>query len=175
MGQFADLINPATNMTLGYAEALLKNVEPRQFARLAAPAGVVVHSNHAAWNYGHLAIYPARCFELLGRPGGAPPIPAAWHDLFKDGTACHDDVEGTIYPAMGDVTKAFFDGYRAVMAAMAEAPDAAFTRQNPTEGRSRERFPTVGALLAFLTSGHLQMHLGQTSAWRRMMGLGSAN
>jgi hypothetical protein len=33
--------------------------------------------------------------------------------------------------------------------------------------------PTVGAAVNFMLGGHLQMHLGQVSAWRRAMGLGS--
>lgn len=175
MGQIADVIVPGGNLTLMYAEGLLKDVKPGQFARLAAPAGVKVHSNHAAWVYGHLAVYPARCMELLGQPAGAVALPPAWVELFKDGTPCLDDAEGTIYPPMEAVTKAFFDGYRAVQAALAKTDDATLLKVNPTEGRSRERFPTVGSVLGFLTGGHMQMHLGQISAWRRMLGLGSAN
>jgi hypothetical protein len=37
-----------------------------------------------------------------------------------------------------------------------------------------ERFPTLGSVHAFYCGGHIMMHLGQMSAWRRMMGLGSA-
>jgi hypothetical protein len=32
-------------------------------------------------------------------------------------------------------------------------------------------FPTVGAMLAFYMDGHVLMHMGQVSAWRRMQGM----
>jgi hypothetical protein len=35
-------------------------------------------------------------------------------------------------------------------------------------------FPTIGGAVNFLLVGHVQMHLGQVSTWRRVMGLGSA-
>jgi hypothetical protein len=38
----------------------------------------------------------------------------------------------------------------------------------------KEMFPHKGGLITFLCIGHMQMHLGQISAWRRIMGLGSA-
>jgi hypothetical protein len=33
--------------------------------------------------------------------------------------------------------------------------------------------PTIGAVANFLLSAHHMMHLGQVSAWRRAVGLGS--
>ena len=38
-------------------------------------------------------------------------------------------------------------------------------------GRSRELFPTLGAVVAFYLAGHVMNHLGQLSAWRRCIGL----
>jgi hypothetical protein len=38
----------------------------------------------------------------------------------------------------------------------------------------RELFPTIGSVQAFYCGGHMMMHLGQMSAWRRMEGLGTA-
>ena len=41
-------------------------------------------------------------------------------------------------------------------------------------GRMTELFPTLGSMQAFYVGGHIMMHLGQISAWRRMQGLGAA-
>jgi hypothetical protein len=41
-------------------------------------------------------------------------------------------------------------------------------------GRMTELFPTLGSLYNFYVGGHMMMHLGQISTWRRMMGLGAA-
>jgi hypothetical protein len=35
----------------------------------------------------------------------------------------------------------------------------------------RDLFPTIGAAINFYLIGHVQVHLGQISAWRRGMGL----
>jgi hypothetical protein len=43
--------------------------------------------------------------------------------------------------------------------------------QPPTNPRAKEAFPTLQELVAFLLSGHVGVHLGQLSAWRRMIGL----
>ena len=42
---------------------------------------------------------------------------------------------------------------------------------NPTAGRARELFPTIGAVVAFYLAGHVLNHLGQLSTWRRCIGL----
>jgi hypothetical protein len=173
MGQMADMVLGGGKLAMGYAESLLKGVQASQFARLAAPAGVVVKSNHPAWVYGHLAVYPGRCLELLGQPNTLN-IPKHFDELFKNGTPCLDDPAGTIYPSMAEITKVYFDGYRAVLAALERASDEAMLRPNPGEGRMKEMFPTCGAAVNFLICGHHLIHFGQISAWRRMVGLPSA-
>jgi len=46
---------------------------------------------------------------------------------------------------------------------------------NPMGGRMSEMFPTMGSAVMFMCGSHMQMHLGQISAWRRVMGMGSCN
>lgn len=75
---------------------------------------------------------------------------------------------------MAAVTAAFFDGYKAALPVLRSLPDEAFQAVNPLGGRMTDLFPTLGSLQAFYCSGHMMMHLGQISAWRRMMGLGAA-
>jgi hypothetical protein len=65
-------------------------------------------------------------------------------------------------------------GLAAAMSALSQATDAQLLEPNPAEGRMKELFPTKGAVMNFILSAHPMMHLGQVSAWRRMMGLGSA-
>ena len=61
-----------------------------------------------------------------------------------------------------------------VSAALRSTPDETFDRPNPAEGRMRELFPTIGSVQTFYCGGHMMMHLGQLSAWRRMLGLSAA-
>ncbi len=174
MVQIGPMLAASGRLSLVYAERVLKDVKREQFGRLAAPGGHVVQSNHPAFNLGHLCLYPPRIMQLLDKPAGETAAPATYEGLFKAGCECRDDADGNLYPSMEELTGRFFTGYRAAIAAVEAADDAVFTRPNPTEGRMRELFPTIGAAMGFYLSGHMQNHLGQLSVWRRMMGLGPA-
>ncbi len=163
-------------LTKRNAERLLVGIPADTFARFARPGGVVVQSNHPAFVFGHLALYPGKAATALAAVGvtAARSIPAApdgWDALFKNGAPCVDDATGTTYPPMRTITDYFYASYNAAIAVIAEATDAQLGAPNPTEGPMRERFPIVGGMLAFYLSGHAQNHFGQLSAWRRMMGL----
>lgn len=154
--------------SMGYAETLLKGVKATDFAR--KPRGI--DTNHPAFLYGHLAIYPDRLCDLVSRPEAARPD-QVFLDLFAAGKPCLDDPDGTIYPPMEVIVARFRSRYDAVLPVLAETPDEVFGKPNPNE-RMRERFPTIGMAATFLVNGHMMMHLGQMSAWRRCMGMPSA-
>ncbi len=174
MNTIGPILAASGKLALGYAERLLKDVRADQFARLASPGGVVVQSNHPAFVFGHLSLYPPRVLELLGRPVAEVAVPPSWEGLFKAGCECRDDATGTIYPPMQQVTDQFFKGYKIAVEMLAAAEDAILLKENPTEGRMKELFPTIGAAMGFYVGGHVQMHLGQISAWRRAMGMAAA-
>lgn len=165
-------IADSLRLSLGYAERLLKDVTPEMFARFAAPGGQVIASNHAAFVYGHLSLYAPRILGDLGLE--APAIADSYQSVFSKDAQCTDDPEGTIYPAMEEVTTFFFDGYRAALAALESAEDSVFQQDNPLGGGMAEKFPTMGSMHNFYVGGHVMIHMGQMSAWRRMQGLGAA-
>ncbi len=167
-----NVIADSLELCLGYAERLLKDVTPEQFARFAVVNGQTIESNHPAFVYGHLCLYGPRILSQLGQPG--PVVPECFESVFSKDATCADDSTGTVYPAMTAVTQAFFEGYKAALPALRSLPDEAFQAVNPLGGRMTDLFPTLGSLQAFYCSGHMMMHLGQISAWRRMMGLGAA-
>lgn len=164
-------IADSLKLSLGYAERLLKDVSANQFARLANVGGTVVESNHPAFIYGHLALYGPRVAKELG--GEAIAIPASFEPVFSMKATCVDDPDGTIYPAMDEVTSVFFDGYQKALTALEAASDEQLAVANPTESMTG-KFPTMGSMQAFYVGGHMMIHMGQLSAWRRMMGLGPA-
>lgn len=168
MGLISSAIVPGARLVLGYSEALLKDVKAADFARF--PKGI--HTNHPAFVYGHLAVYPDRVLEMIGRTDLASPD-QHYVDLFSAGKECLDDASGTIYPSMEAIVARFKSRHEAALAALTETTDEVLARANPNE-KMRDRFPTIGAAAAFLFSGHMMIHLGQASAWRRIMGLGSA-
>jgi len=173
MGVFAESLAWAAARTRAYAERLLKGIEAGSFARRARVGGVTVESNHPAFVFGHLSLYPARVMRICGLDARGVEPPAGFEELFRNGVPCVDDPEGRVYPAMERITRAYFDGTDGVLRAIGGLEDAAFARVNPDE-RYRELFPTVGQAAVFLLNNHAAMHLGQVSVWRRCMGLGPA-
>jgi hypothetical protein len=132
----------------------------------------VVASNHPAFIYGHLSLYAPKILIQIGNP--APAVPEGFELAFSKDAVCRDDPDGDLYPAMDDVLAFFQEGYRMVTGALRSAPNEVFERPNPAEGRMRELFPTIGSVQVFYCGGHMMMHLGQMSAWRRMEGLPAA-
>ncbi|MEO2034645.1 MAG: DinB family protein [Planctomycetaceae bacterium] len=166
-------IGDGLKLSVGYAEQLLQGVTPELFGRVACPGGSVVHSNHPAFIYGHLALYPSRVVGFTG--GEYPAAPDGFNELFAKGAECVDDPDGSVYPQMDVIRDVFFTGYRAVQDAIDAATDEVLSQSNSVGGIMAEKFPTTGSMCNFMCSGHLMIHLGQMSAWRRMQGLGPAS
>jgi hypothetical protein len=167
-----NVIADSLQQSLRYGERLLKDVPAARAARFAAPGGVVVESNHPAFIYGHLSLYAPKILRLIGHP--APPVPDGFELAFSKDAACVDDVDGDLYPSLDDIVAFFLEGHRMTIGALRSTPDAVFDQPNPAEGRMQELFPTIGSVQAFYCGGHMMMHLGQMSGWRRMEGLGPA-
>lgn len=163
-------IADSLQLTLKYAEVLLKDVKADSFGRFATADGKLIESNHPAFIYGHLTLYAHRIMEELGKP--LEELPAAYEEHFAKGCVCKDDADGTL-PEMKTITENFFNSWNAVVELMREVDDETLQQPNPNEGMAK-RFPTLGSVHNFYSSGHNMMHMGQVSAWRRMMGLGSA-
>lgn len=172
MGLFTDSLIAPAKMALGLSELMLKDVTPQIFARKPTINGTLIQANHAAFNYGHLAIYPGRWLAMLGFDGSKLAPPVGFDDLFAAGKECKDDPEGTIYPSMEVITSTFRTGHREALEALKNVDDAIFAKPNPREA-GRDRLPTIGAAMIFYTNSHMMMHLGQVSTWRRCFGLGS--
>ncbi|MBM4023541.1 MAG: DinB family protein [Planctomycetes bacterium] len=167
-----NVIADSLTVSLGYAERLLKGVAADQFARFAAPGGIIVESNHPAFIYGHLSLYAPKVLQQIGHP--SPVVPEHFGLVFSKDATCRDDPDGDLYPPMDEVLGFFREGYRMVTGGLRSCGDEMFAQPNPAEGRMREMFPTIGSVQAFYCGGHMMMHLGQMSGWRRMGGLGAA-
>lgn len=175
MNSIAQIIVAQSRTVTRNAERLLTGIRPDQFGRFAVTGGVVIKSNHPAFAFGHLALYPKKALALVGDSlPAAVNYPPQYDELFKAGVECRDDVNGTLYPKMEEIAKHFFDATNAAMESIATISDEVLLRENPAEQRLRDRFATIAAMMTFYLGGHAQLHLGQVSAWRRAMGLGPA-
>ncbi len=158
-------IAPALTMTLGYAAKLIDSIPAEQFAVMPK-----ADLNSAAFCIGHLALYAPWVCELLGHPQ-VDAIPSTYDALFKNGAPCL--ATAGVYPSKEELIKNFNSGWNKVALLLPTVDDAHFAKVNPV-AQMVERLPTIGALVAFMCLAHNTMHLGQISAWRRVMGLGSA-
>jgi hypothetical protein len=162
------------HLALRYTEMLLKDITPATFARKPQLEGRIIEINHPAFTLGHLALYPARMLEMCGLDSTPAAAPADWADLFSAGKECRDDPDGTIYPAMSQITDRYFSAYRHLLEVLGGISDEVLLRANQGEGRMKEMFPQMSGLANFMVAPHMMSHLGQLSAWRRCFGLGSA-
>ncbi len=172
MRSLGNIMADSLELSLSYAERMLQDVTAEQFPRFAVVNGQTVESNHGAFIYGHLSLYGPRILTQLGLE--APQVPAVFETAFSKDAKCVDDPQATIYPPMSEITALFFEGYRAAVAALRSASDDALQIPNPMPGRMTDLFPTMGSMHNFYVGGHMMMHMGQMSAWRRMLGLGPA-
>lgn len=160
-----EYIVPCMRRAIGYAEKLVKDIPAEQFSHMPHPT-----MNHPAFCMGHLSLYPNRAFLIISQPKLVKEKPG-YPELFQAGAACVEQ-DGR-YPHKDEIVGYFMERYNAAVNALAELPDEVLQRENPLEGRMREIFPLVGIAINFLMNNHCMMHLGQISAWRRAVGLGS--
>lgn len=168
-----NVIAASARLGLGYADRMLSDVRPDQFARFATADGQVIESNHPCFILGHLSLYPSRVVTELGKDASAIQPSETFSKVFSKDAKCVDDVDGTLYPSMDEVVAAFRSGYEKAIETVEQAVDDSFLVENPNEAM-RAKFPSMAAAHAFYLGGHIMLHMGQFSAWRRMMGLGPA-
>jgi hypothetical protein len=149
--QYADLY--------GYARQLVVDIPDEELAEQPAPG-----LNHPAWILGHLVVAADYGLTLLGPKTVAPE---GWGALFNPGTV--PDPNRSAYPSKAELLNTFEAAHGAFSGAVAATDPAQVARPNPIES-FRPRFPTLADMLTYLLTTHEAGHLGQLSAWRRMMG-----
>ena len=162
----ADTITPGANMSLHYAMTLASDIPAERWGESA-----IAGCSHPAFNYAHLAVYPNRMLAILGREDLCIELPFD-PELVLPGAACLEDA--SCYPDKDEVLKLMQEGYEAVIGLVSTLGEDQLSAANPLEGRMADMFPTTGSVIAFMLNNHVMMHMGQVSAWRRAIGLGSA-
>ena len=148
---------------LDRARTLVRDLSDEQMTQ--QPHGLV---NHPAWLLGHLAATSNQLAKMLGLES---TFPGAWGDTFKSGGTPSGDAAD--FASKEDLLAELATQHERVAELLATADPTLFDREHPNEG-ARKRFPTVGDYAVFLITSHEGSHLGQITAWRRAMGLGSA-
>jgi hypothetical protein len=121
--------------------------------------------NHPAWILGHLAYSADGGRALLG---AEKKLPASWTAQYGPGSKC--STLRSDYPSKDELVGAVCDGFERLREAVASASPEQLARPS-TNPRMKDALPAVKDGIAFLLTGHLGVHLGQLSTWRRMIGL----
>jgi hypothetical protein len=147
---------------LEYAVALVEGVPADKASHQPAPG-----MNHPAWIIGHLALVSKRVTAGFILQLDAP-YPDDWQDRYgRDSTP---DPDPAANDSLDDLITALRDGH-ALVEAHLRSTDAELLMQPTPHERFVQRFPLVGQALTYTMIGHECMHLGQLSAWRRVVGL----
>jgi hypothetical protein len=145
-------------VNVDYAGQLLKDVHDAQIAD--QPHGLI---NHPAWCLGHLANTADFMAARFGRPGVVDP---SWAKIFGMGSPA-PVADVTKYPTKSALLAAMKDSHENFIAGLLSADDAKLAA--PIEGWKHPWFPSHGALAQMIVL-HDATHLGQISAWRRLLG-----
>ncbi len=145
---------------VGYCRRLVGEIADERLAE-QPHAGV----NHPAWILGHLAL---TADGALGMLGAQKALPAEWATLYGRGSK--PSAQRGLYPSKDELLRVLEHGYQQVRQKAAAADPEQLSRptKNPV---TKETLPTLKEMVAFLLSGHMGVHLGQLSSWRRMTGL----
>ncbi|MEX2213081.1 MAG: DinB family protein [Phycisphaeraceae bacterium] len=154
--------------SLDYAKKLVADLTPAQWcAQPKTDTGLV--KNHAAWIIGHLVWVAdkATMGRCLAQPG---TIDEAWNPLF--GGKSEPSADTSLYPDKAALMGLYEDAVNRIAAYLKTCDASLLHRATPDEA-FRKRFPTIGFALMHVMVGHEMLHLGQLSAWRRALGLGT--
>jgi hypothetical protein len=154
-----DHVMHAARIQTGYAKQLLEGIPNERFTEQIAEM-----PNHPAWICGHLALSLDLVCDLLG---AGREISDDWQALF--GMGSQPSADPNKYPEPAVVVEALNSQLERATASVAKATPAELSRAAPEH--LRDFLPTVGDAAVFLLVGHLGVHLGQLSAWRRAAGL----
>jgi hypothetical protein len=143
-----------------YCQKLCADIPEEQFTAQPMP-GV----NHPAWILGHLAVASDAAAALVG---GEKVLPEQWHKLFGRGSVL--TANRADYPSKSELLQAVEAGYQRARELASGATAEQLARPNVNR-MLREALPTVQNAYSFLLTAHFSLHLGQFSAWRRMVGL----
>lgn len=170
----AQTITRTLTRTKDLADSLLVGITAEQFARFPVADGKPINTNHAAFVFGHLSIYPKMILGILGLDDSAIVNPPKFDDLFMHGVDCQDDPNADIYASMDKIVAHFNNAHETVIKAIQTLDDDALNVQFTGDDWYVEFAQTPASLCIFMLHDHYMFHLGQLSAWRRCMGLGSA-
>lgn len=150
---------------LDYGAKLVADLSNDDMLRQPA-AGLPAPMNHPAWIFSHLNVY-VPIIECLIR-GQSFPDPKG-HRYGMQSRPLDDASE---YAPKDQLIGEFVDGHQRIIDLLEKSEDSILSKPVSLE-RWQPVMPLVGIALPYLMFFHENGHLGQISAWRRVLGLPS--
>lgn len=145
---------------LGYASMLISDLPDDRLCEQPLP-----EVNHPAWIIGHLA----NTADSLAAWFGAEP--AIGDDLKKSlGLGSKPSANRTDYAVKEELLQLLRKAHERIYQLISDAKESRLDDPTPFP-RLAEGLPTIREALHFILIGHVGVHLGQLSTWRRMIGL----
>ena len=148
-----------------YASRLVADLTPEQMILQPTQASNAP-VNHPAWILSHLNAYIDVIEALVG--GQEFPDPKD----HKFGMLSKPAADATLYQDKDSLINYFVNGHERVDKILSGAGDDLLEQEIPID-RWKTVMPRIGIALPYLMLNHENMHLGQISAWRRVLGLPS--
>ena len=160
----AECLIHCLRVTVAYGDKLTTDIPAEEFAHIPHPG-----MNHPAFCIGHLSLYPNELLRLLGRQKLIIDK-EGFLSVFRSGTQCVEQ-DGR-YPPKQDIVDFYLERHYVLSDAIADVGDELLDlMERPPHSSFKRWFPTAGAALVYYLNNHHMQHLGQLSAWRRVMGL----
>ena len=174
MGEVAEMLWANAVRTREIGLTLARDIPNEQFSRLPLVDGQPVFMNHPAFVYGHLALYPARVLKMAGFDPKEGAAPYWFEEMFAPGAICQDDPFADIYPEKEQLVQQFGAAMRNTADRIRGLGDDRLMETHTLGPELGSTILSLGAAADYLLNNHPMFHLGQVSAWRRCVGLGSA-
>ena len=154
----------AWQKNLDYAQRLVADLSPEQM--IQQPVADQAPMNHPAWVLSHLNVYLPIIQSIIRSEEFEDP---KGHQF---GMQSKPELDAGLYATKEALLNEFKSGHEAVTQLLSAADDSVFDNEVMLP-RWREPLPTAGDALPYLMLLHENTHLGQLSAWRRVLGLPS--
>lgn len=145
---------------LGYCRDLVEGFTDADLLRPAA-AG----ANPPVWILAHLAVIQDFALHQLGQP---PEAPAAWAAQFGPGSTSAKAAQP--YPTTTELLGVLDRGSKRLIDAARRVTPEQLAKPHGIPMFQGSPIRTVGDALVLSMTGHLGLHTGQLSLWRRLQG-----
>lgn len=148
---------------LDYAPKLVADVSQSQMSAQPSP-DLPLPMNHPAWVFSHLNVYLPIIHALITGKSFDDP------KEHRFGMLSQPESNPGIYADKEELIGYFVDQHRSILELLKNADQDLLSKPMPLP-RWQPIMPVLGIALPYLMLNHENSHLGQLSAWRRVMKL----